>query len=100
MHPDDTTHHPFDAERLLGVLGEEGVAYVLIGGYAAQLHGAGRPTVDIDVTPARDQENLDAAHSRAAAVERPHPHTRRTRRAAVRNLRRCAAGPQDAEPGH
>lgn len=58
MHPDDTTHNPFDAERLLGVLGEEGVAYVLIGGYAAQLHGAGRPTVDIDVTPARDHENL------------------------------------------
>jgi len=30
----------------------------VIGGYAAQLHGSDRPTVDIDVLPARSKENL------------------------------------------
>ncbi len=48
----------FDPELLLAVLIEEGVDFVLIGGYAAVLHGASRPTEDVDVTPATDAENL------------------------------------------
>jgi len=39
---------------------------VLIGGYAAQLHGARRPTVDLDVTPEPTVENLGRL---AAALE-------------------------------
>jgi hypothetical protein len=36
------------------------VKYVIIGGIAAQLHDLPVPaTVDIDVTPARDHENLE-----------------------------------------
>ena len=33
--------------------------YVLVGGYAAQLYGARRPTYDIDITPATTKENLE-----------------------------------------
>lgn len=32
---------------------------MIVGGYAAQLRGATKPTTDIDVTPATTPENLD-----------------------------------------
>jgi hypothetical protein len=48
----------FEPERLLGVLIDEGVEFVIIGGYAAVLYGASRPTEDVDVTPATTSENL------------------------------------------
>jgi hypothetical protein len=48
----------FNPEALLQALDRHGVTFVLIGGYAAQLHGARRPTVDLDVTPERTSENL------------------------------------------
>jgi hypothetical protein len=48
----------FDPESLLAVLERHGVAYVLVGGYAARLHGSLRPTSDVDVTPATTEENL------------------------------------------
>src|SRR5258707_297859 len=41
------------------VLDRHHVEYVLVGGYAAQLYGARRPTYDIDITPATTQENLE-----------------------------------------
>lgn len=49
-----------DAPRIVEVLNRHQVAYVVIGAYAAQLHGAPiRKTEDIDVTPSRARENLD-----------------------------------------
>jgi hypothetical protein len=48
----------FEPEHLLGVLVEESVEFVLVGGYAALVHGATRPTQDVDVTPATDEGNL------------------------------------------
>ena len=48
----------FNPEVLLQALYRHRVTFVLIGGYAAQLHGARRPTVDLDVTPERTLENL------------------------------------------
>jgi hypothetical protein len=48
----------FEPERLLGVLIDEGVEFVIIGGYAAVLYGVSRPTEDVDVTPATTSENL------------------------------------------
>jgi hypothetical protein len=48
----------FDPEQLLGVLVEEGVEFVLVGGYAAVLHGASRPTEDVDITPDTTFDNL------------------------------------------
>ncbi|AZI58813.1 hypothetical protein EH165_12375 [Nakamurella antarctica] len=49
---------PFDAEAIFRVLNQHHVQYVVIGGYAALLHGGTKPTVDVDVTPATDTQNL------------------------------------------
>lgn len=53
------TDTPLDAERILRVLGERGVDYVLIGGLAVQTHGHVRTTNDADLIPAPDPENLE-----------------------------------------
>jgi hypothetical protein len=49
----------FDPERMLSVLADEGVQFVLIGGMAAILHGDVGVTVDLDVVPDRDAANLE-----------------------------------------
>lgn len=48
----------FDPEAILRVLTLHEVRFVLVGGYAAQLHGASRPTRDVDITPDTDRRNL------------------------------------------
>lgn len=48
----------FDPQRIIATLDRHRVDYILVGGYAAQLHGARRPTSDIDITPSRAQDNL------------------------------------------
>lgn len=50
---------PLDPERVITVLAKHGVRYVLIGAVAARLHGFPRLTADLDITPARDPENLE-----------------------------------------
>ncbi len=50
---------PLDPERLIRTLGKHGVAYVLIVALAARLHGFTRLTADADITPARDDANLE-----------------------------------------
>lgn len=56
----DTTssNSAFDPDRILEVLDRHSVEYVLVGGVAARVHGAGRATADIDCVPATDEENL------------------------------------------
>jgi hypothetical protein len=49
----------FDPRPICRVLNDEGVKYVLIGGFAAAVHGSPLPTSDLDVVPARDGENLE-----------------------------------------
>jgi hypothetical protein len=49
----------FDPERILSVLTEEGVRFVLIGGMAAILYGDVGVTVDLDVVPEREAANLE-----------------------------------------
>ncbi len=49
----------FDPARALGVLRTAGVRFVLIGGMAAILHGDAGVTVDLDVVPDRETENLE-----------------------------------------
>jgi hypothetical protein len=49
---------PLDAERILRVLAEHGVDYVLIGGLAVQTHGHVRTTNDADLIPAPNPGNL------------------------------------------
>jgi hypothetical protein len=48
----------FGPEKILGILEEHGVRCVLIGGFAAVIHGSPYVTTDVDVVPAADQENL------------------------------------------
>ena len=49
----------FDPVRMLAALQEAGVRFVLVGGMAAILHGDVGVTIDIDVVPEREPENLD-----------------------------------------
>lgn len=44
---------------VLTALQRHEVAFVVIGGYAARLHGALRPTTDIDIVPATGPQNLE-----------------------------------------
>jgi len=55
---------PPDVLRLLRLLNEHGVRYVVTGSGAAMLHGVELEPGDLDVTPALDRENLE----RLAAV--------------------------------
>jgi len=50
---------PLDAAALLEVLERHRVAYVVVGGYAAELHGSVRRTVDVDVVPRTTLDNLE-----------------------------------------
>lgn len=49
----------FDPERIFEALTNSNVRFVLIGGMAAILHGDAGVTMDIDIAPAYDAENLD-----------------------------------------
>ena len=48
----------FDAQKIIEILERHRVDYVLVGGFAAVLHGARRPTEDIDIAPATGADNL------------------------------------------
>ena len=48
----------FRPERILEVLAAHRVDYVMIGGLAAAVHGSDLITGDLDITPAREEENL------------------------------------------
>lgn len=54
-----------DAPAILATFDRHQVEYVVVGGYAANLHGSTRVTTDIDLTPNRSHENL---HHLAAAL--------------------------------
>ena len=49
----------FDPVAICRVLNEERVQYVIVGGFAAVIHGSPLPTEDIDVVPDRTSENLE-----------------------------------------
>lgn len=57
----------FDPRRICAVLNEERVRYVVVGGFAAVLHGSPLPTADVDLVPDRSSDNLDGL---AVALER------------------------------
>lgn len=62
-------------ERILGVLTGHGVRFVLVGGFAAVIHGSPYVTIDLDVVPERSDENLgrlsDALRAMHARVWTP-----------------------------
>lgn len=60
---------PFEPEKILDVLNQHGVRYVLIGGLAASLHGAVTPTFDVDIVPERKAENLEKLSAALSALD-------------------------------
>ncbi len=56
---------PLDIGELIAVLAGHDVDFVVIGGVAAQVHGHRRTTMDLDLTPDPDPENL---HRLSAAL--------------------------------
>ena len=58
----------FEPEVVFRSLNEHGVRYVLIGGYAAVLHGSPTVTLDADICAARDDENLERLAQALRAV--------------------------------
>lgn len=51
-------YETFDPEAILKVFMAYNVDYVVIGGYAAQLHGGVFPTRDLDIVPKVEESNL------------------------------------------
>ena len=49
----------FDPVEICAVLDEEAVEFVVLGGFAAIIHGSPLPTEDIDVIPSREGDNLE-----------------------------------------
>jgi len=49
----------YDFDRIVSTLARQHVAYVLVGGAAAQVHGSTLLTEDVDIAPSRDRANLD-----------------------------------------
>lgn len=60
-------------EDVVGLLNEHEVDYIVIGGWAAALHGSTRSTVDVDVVYSRTPENIRRL---AVALESHHPYLR------------------------
>ena len=53
------TGEDFDPQQMLAALYESGAQFVLTGGMAAVLHGDVGVTVDLDVVPERNADNLE-----------------------------------------
>lgn len=47
-----------DFRRLVEILSQGGVEFILVGGVAATVHGSARLTQDVDVVYSRGRENL------------------------------------------
>lgn len=60
--------HEFAPEAMLAVLNEHGVRLVLVGGFAAVIHGSPYVTTDIDIVPERSEANLERLSSALAAL--------------------------------
>lgn len=54
-----TDEVPIDLPRLLSELERCGVDYVIVGGIAALLHGASRPTADVDLLVESSTANIE-----------------------------------------
>lgn len=58
-----------DPDRLIELLHQHSVDYVMVGGYAGLLHGATRPTIDLDVVPVWEQANLERLCSALRSID-------------------------------
>jgi hypothetical protein len=58
----------FDPTAICRILNEEGVDYVVMGGFAAVIHGSPLPTEDVDILPDRRPDNLERLASALARL--------------------------------
>ena len=65
---------PLDLCELIAALARHGVDYVVIGGVATQVHGHRRTTMDLDVTPDPDPENLHRLGAALAELDGQGAH--------------------------
>ena len=80
----------FDPVEICAVLCDEGVEFVVLGGFAAIIHGSPLPTEDIDVIPSRSGANLERLATALDAVGSKDPNRRRTDRDQDRRLHSSA----------
>lgn len=59
--------------QLLGALHKEAIRFIVVGGVAARAHGSARVTQDIDLSYARDDDNLRAIYQ---ALKKFNPYLR------------------------
>jgi hypothetical protein len=67
--PDEPPDRPLDVGDLIEALARHEVDYVVIGGVAAQVHGHRRTTMDLDLMPDPDPENLTRLGAALAELE-------------------------------
>ncbi len=60
---------PFDPAAMLAALHDADVRFVLIGGMAAVLHGDVGVTIDVDISPAYDHDNLERLAGALTALD-------------------------------
>ena len=53
----------FDPVRICTILNEESVDYVVVGGFAAVVHGSSLPTRGIDLVPSRNPSSAAACRT-------------------------------------
>jgi hypothetical protein len=68
-HGEAGAERPLDIGELIAVLARHDVDYVVIGGVATQVHGHRRTTMDLDLTPDPDPENLRRLGAALAELE-------------------------------
>ncbi|MGH2734220.1 MAG: hypothetical protein ACRDKZ_01460 [Actinomycetota bacterium] len=69
MPPPRPPEPVFDPKAMLRTLSEHDVRYILIGGVAATLHASPYQTIDLDICPARDGDNLERLAAALNAME-------------------------------
>ncbi len=58
----------FDPERILRILAQHGVDYVVVGGIGGVLHGSPMSTDDVDIVPALKKSNMDSLSAALSAM--------------------------------
>jgi hypothetical protein len=58
----------FDPRLICRALNDAGVQYVVVGGFAAVVHGSPLPTSDVDLVPERGEDNLDRLSGALQAI--------------------------------
>lgn len=58
-HSSDMPEPELAPEPMLAVLRDHGVRFVMVGGFAAVIHGSPYVTTDVDIVPERTEENVE-----------------------------------------